>query len=1031
MKKLLYSIVIAMTITLFMVGFSACNNSDDIPTYEGMSIMSQTRSIPSNKMALKASKEGNDNDPWEERPGWKPGDGNPHTNYDKEEPEEPEHDIDDIVEIDIVEDNEIKYYVTPGEVFIIQVHLSNPKQYEIQSFTLNGVKYANYMFMEGSTMELLLLEVTAPTESGYTAYTIDAIKYIDGTEIKDVRFEGDKTIKAGIAHSRAPSAVLVSKATGTTTADVQIDITDNENVIGETPVLLYLSDGKNIIQEKELTVGQNKIQLTDLLMGKTYEIGVATYYDMIDGNGNKEAWLLKDTITTEKAFSITEATIYQSQMEFTVERLGDVGQITAVELIDKDNGEIVDSLSDFTKTWFTGLLSNHSYTLKVSFDYLSNSQTVSDYTEITFQTSAKTVPKFSIEYNYVTENKASGNIEIEDIDGVSDEITLSLLLNEETLFKTDEYNSFEFENLEPYTEYTLQIDYKYDLNDGIGEQQETETFTLTTNPLFSITSYEVINTNAVSEGETIYMQVGVSNPYGATCISAKINGVDYNVSKASTDTLLYIEILNKGQFAGGTTNLVIEEMKVEIENNTFTINPQENNVGEVFIYGKLTVNNIDFSDSDYQTVDYGGISENYFVHINLNNPTGYEIYAVQIGYSINHTGYNYITISDGIIALDKNNVYVPFKLTGEANLIELISLKYRIKDIDKNLLIDSTPSYPNTLVYGYNDTTVYTISTADDLLNMDNNGYYVLTNDIDLAGIEWKGGNFSGYFEGNGHKILNMEVISTYETGAYYFGLFEYGEGIIQNLTIENAKYLVTLGSDNGDIWFGSIVATGGVILSNCHLKDSTISFISENKDLGGTIGGLVGYGNGNFKTILYNCSNNSNISLSFAGNVGGLVGIGGKLIDCYNSGNISGSDYVGGLAGQNGEVINSYNNGKITGMCAGGLVGCGGKIIDSYNTGDVVGERYVGGIIGFTDKYWTDCLERCTNYGTISGNEYVGGLLGRCESNQVSDNNFTFKDCVNKGTVIGTSHVGALTGDDSLNIININSVNEGEVIIK
>lgn len=1127
MKKLLYSMIIVLAMALFMVGFSACNNSADIPTYEGMTIVSQTKSIPTNTMALKSAKKGNGNNPWEDRPGWKPGDGNPHTDYDEEEPEEPEQDIDDIVEIDIVDDGEIKYYVTPGEVFIIQVHLSNPKQYEIQSFTLNGVKYANYMFEEGSTMELLLLEVTAPMESGYTEYTIDAIKYIDGTEIKDVRFEGDKTIKAGIAYTQAPSAVLVSKAAGTTTADVQIDITDNENVIGETPVKLYLSDGENVIKEKELIVGQNDIQITDLLMGKTYEIGVATYYDMIDGNGNKEAWLLKDTITTEKAFSITEATIYQSQMEFTVEKLGEVGQITAIELIDKDSEEVVDSLSDFTQTWFTGLLSNHAYKVKVSFDYTSNNQTVSDYTEITFQTAAKTVPtvelanvtatqtaigfeidtvdvdnilqiesiellqndtvvkaledlterqftnvlsdneytvkvtytydlndgtgakeafatyniktieksqpQFFVEYNYVTENTVAGNIKIEDIDGVSNEIILSLLLNGETLFTADDYNSFEFENLEAYTEYTLQIAYRYDLNNGIGEQHGINTFTFITNPLFTITSYEVINTNAVSEGETIYLQVGVSNPYRAICVTAKINGIDYNVSKASSDSLLYIEIVNKGQFAGGATELVIEEMKVEIDGHTFAISPQENNVGEVFIYGKLTVNNIDFTDSAYQIVDYGGISKDYFVHINLNNPTGYEIYEVQIGYSINGFNHNIITISNRIIAKDRNNIYFSFILNEEENLIEVISLKYRLKDVDKKLLVDSNPVYPNVVVYGYNDTTVYTISTPDDLLDMDKNGYYVLANDIDLAGLEWKGENFSGFFEGNGHKILNMGVVSTFETGVYEFGLFEYGKGVIQNLTIENAKYLVTLNMYNGNVNFGAIVASGSVVLSNCHLKNSVISFISKSEKLMGDFGGLIGYSAGNFRTILYNCTNNSNISLSsFVGssNVGGLVGVGGKFIDCYNLGYISGKFYVGGLAGQNGEFINSYNKGEIKGNSAGGLSGGCGNAVNCYNEGKVIGERYVGGIIAFTDKYWTDTIEGCTNYGTISGNEYVGGILGRCDCSHFSDNNFTFKNCINKGTVIGKSQVGALTGDSSLNVINIDSSNEGEVII-
>ena len=106
----------------------------------------------------------------------------PHTDHVEELPEE----IEELVTITVEADDEVKYYVRPGETFIVEVHIANPDDFEIQSFTLNGKKYANYMFKDGSTMELLLLEVTAPATSGYTSYSIDAIKYIDGTEIKDV-----------------------------------------------------------------------------------------------------------------------------------------------------------------------------------------------------------------------------------------------------------------------------------------------------------------------------------------------------------------------------------------------------------------------------------------------------------------------------------------------------------------------------------------------------------------------------------------------------------------------------------------------------------------------------------------------------------------------------------------------------------------------------------------------------------------------------------------------------------------------------
>jgi len=92
--------------------------------------------------------------------------------------------------------------VFTGEEFIIQIHFDNPNSYEIQSFTINGNKYSSYMFEEGSTMTLLLLKTTAPMTYGNTDYTIDAIKYIDGTTIKDVKIQGNQVLTVAIkAHT--------------------------------------------------------------------------------------------------------------------------------------------------------------------------------------------------------------------------------------------------------------------------------------------------------------------------------------------------------------------------------------------------------------------------------------------------------------------------------------------------------------------------------------------------------------------------------------------------------------------------------------------------------------------------------------------------------------------------------------------------------------------------------------------------------------------------------------------------------------
>lgn len=88
-----------------------------------------------------------------------------------------------------------KYYAKKNEDIYIYVHLSNPDDFEILSFTLNGVKYSSYMFEDGSDLETLILKYNVGETEGLQEYTIDAIKYVDGDKIKDVRMLGDQTIE--------------------------------------------------------------------------------------------------------------------------------------------------------------------------------------------------------------------------------------------------------------------------------------------------------------------------------------------------------------------------------------------------------------------------------------------------------------------------------------------------------------------------------------------------------------------------------------------------------------------------------------------------------------------------------------------------------------------------------------------------------------------------------------------------------------------------------------------------------------------
>lgn len=96
------------------------------------------------------------------------------------------------------------YYAMKNEDVYIHIHLSNPGNYEILSFTLNGKKYSSNMFEPGSNLEELILKYNVGDVNGLCNYTIDAIKYVDGEAIKNVQMKGDKVVQVYVNDDNAP-----------------------------------------------------------------------------------------------------------------------------------------------------------------------------------------------------------------------------------------------------------------------------------------------------------------------------------------------------------------------------------------------------------------------------------------------------------------------------------------------------------------------------------------------------------------------------------------------------------------------------------------------------------------------------------------------------------------------------------------------------------------------------------------------------------------------------------------------------------
>ncbi len=219
----------------------------------------------------------------------------------------------------------------------------------------------------------------------------------------------------------------------------------------------------------------------------------------------------------------------------------------------------------------------------------------------------------------------------------------------------------------------------------------------------------------------------------------------------------------------------------------------------------------------------------------------------------------------------------------------------------------------------------------------------------------FQGSKFTGVFDGNGHRIMNLTIDDS-GAGNDYLGLFgsvDYGQ--IKNLGVEGGfvsgyKLVGGLaGHNTGEIW-------------NCYFSGPVSGTDYD-------VGGLVGHNGGE----IWNCYSTGPVTGTDY-DVGGLVGHNnGSVSNCYSTGDVSGNWYVGGLVGwnDNGSVSNCYCTGDVNGASdVGGLVGNNdnGSVLNCYSTGDVSGNLIVGGLVAINDGEVSNCFWDIETSGMTDG---------------------------------------------------------------
>ena len=532
--------ILVMAIVLSCI-FAACDKVGEkqVPVYKGMTI---SRSFATSSAATAAEDNSN-------HYGHFKGDHdnrNDEVDQNKpfEDPNAPSIENKANSTLDVVGSAESIYYADKNQNVFITIKLSNPDSYEILSFTLNGKKYSNYMFENGSDMENLVLKVNVGDVGGIVEYTIDAIKYVDGTEIKDVRMDGDRTVKAGVRASDQTYVNVTNEQKTMTSISFDAQVVDLYSLIeksgGYAKAVLY--DGVNMLT-KDIKVGEKTSVVFDNLTPNTvYQYGVVALYDNLSGNGAKLNTIYKKAVYTDTIVLFKDVQVGKESIEwgFLWNESFANKQMSAISLW--QNGAKVQDV-DTTATRLDGLKSNNKYTLKATYKNLQNQD---ETIAIEFVTYAKAVPTVEITNVQSTQTQVSFELNITDTDNVGAISKIELLHGEDEPIVA-ENTARSFENLLSNNDYTIQVTYVYDLNDGVGEQQIVKTTSITTKAK-AVPTVEIANAQSTQTQVSFELNVTDTDNVGAITKIELLHGEDVPIVAETSDIRAFENLFSNNDY---------------------------------------------------------------------------------------------------------------------------------------------------------------------------------------------------------------------------------------------------------------------------------------------------------------------------------------------------------------------------------------------------------------------------------------------------------------------------------------------------
>ena len=708
--------------------------------------------------------------------------------------------------------------------------------------------------------------------------------------------------------------------------------------------------------------------------------------------------------------SIKITNVTHDSVDYSLEII-DTDQVMKIESILLIQEETTQELPVLDTATIPHLYADTDYSILIAYTYDldDGAGQVQKESLQSFKTKAYIEPTFNFELNVNQTNQLEIISNEYDPDNIGKVEEINIHQNDK-IIKTSKTDYIDFvANDNEF--FSVSILYKYDLHTK--DKNCIIEKTVFKDYGFRIIDFSLENTGGLKIDDTLYAHVQFDTNHNLLVKKLVINGKTYDVVDKGSHAFDLSILVDEQYSDGGNIDFKISNVIAEINNELVTINCYENNTITPFIFGTISVEGFDVVNSEGKIIDcvQHGDSSNYF-QISLNNKSGYSITGIQIN-SSNKTE-----------IIDKgDNLYwikLPMYNVGMQNYT-LEKIYYSFNNDEKVLVLGDEGN--DLLILTLDSMDVVLVKTVEDLKNMTNSCCYILNNDIDLAGIEWKPNiNFVGYFDGNNHTIKNMNYVNSFEDEYFSGGLFRSVNGVVKNLTI-TGKYKITTSNNTSQY-----ISVGGLCSS---MKGGLFEQITTDVD-------IEIIGEKNHHTTLGGIIAETDIWASY------------KIVNCTNNGDIIGGDTVGGIIGDasDGTEINvirkCINNGNLCGSFdVGGIVGespySSALIIEqSANCGSITTARSGGGIISEADNGVT--IRNCYNVGDIiydnryyepsSGVIYIsiGGLVGSSSAKSIESCYSTGR--VYKANAINGDHIGigAIIGSlwkmdwETYNIYNVYS---------